>query len=230
MSDQEFECLGESAGVPPDFNFLQELELFEIHTGRKPPPPPEEKSKVSGRPLSWESKVLNLFQTRRGALKKEYLRCKLIRGHKKTLRKINKAVLTNKALPNSEHAAIWQAMAQLFNEEPAIFRRRSQICSGPCTDSRRKGFPPVTFKSFNEDFCQAYFKPVLVRRSFVLYLDLVFQDCSPGPLVKHFQFSCCESNDHVPDCVALWQTLKVMVQQKLIRDVDLTVYAEATVN
>ena len=163
-----------------------------------------------------EHYALNKFKyiNSRKHLKKENLRCQIIRSFKRALREI----VNKKKLPiiSGLHSFDSQTpkAVSLWNEISCIVSQFSEFSdiaqteNGPNTDGKSKKKEKVSAKSYNTEYCKSFFEPQIVRFCFSFYLELIFTPFEPKKLTKKFKFLCCEEKDHRFDCLAKWDLLK----------------------
>lgn len=185
----------------------------------------------SGRKCKLEAKIRHLFYNVKRSFicppKKEYLRCRMIRGHKRALRHLSKKLIPNATInsfdPRNHTASrIWGRLGSAFKKYESGLLKISQTESGPKTDgkSKRKNKDQDIAKSFNSSFCKQYFKPIDVRESFYYYVELLFADLDPNVLCQKFEFNCCHGM-HNPDCLEKWVLMKKYISKYLIEDLNL---------
>lgn len=188
-------------------------------------------SKHINRKCTLEAKIRNLFYHCRNTVrippKKEYLRCRLIRGHKRINRQLCMrgfpiGILNNFDLSYESAKSIWEQLEKIYLENKQEMDDTSKTESGPKTDgiSKRKVKTKNLEKSFNLTFCQRYFKSSAVLKSFYYYVDLVFYKLDAELLCKKFDFRCCEGN-HLPECIEKWLILKQYIRVMMIEELDI---------
>lgn len=162
--------------------------------------------------------------------KKEYIRCRLIRGHKRANRQISRRILPTKTLnrfdpQNTRAVFCWDEMKRILKKDPAILSR-ALTENGPKTDgkSKRHSAPKDLQNSFNLHFCQNYFSPLSIRESYYYYIELVFAEFDPEQLSQKLELRCC-AGIHSSDCAVKWCVLKKYVQQGLLLDLNLEPFA-----
>jgi hypothetical protein len=175
--------------------------------------------------------ILSQFDTRRKsypiAPKKEYIRCKLIRGHKRAIRQIisdqlPKATIHRFDEENSKAFSLWLMLKQLYLTHQSEFESISKTESGPVTDGRSKRNEDSiksSEKSFNANFCKLYFQSKNVRESFGLYLDLVFSQFEPKALNERFEFYCCRNEIHSVECLEKWVSLMEYLKIEMLAEI-----------
>ena len=177
-----------------------------------------------------EQSILSLFDTCRKSApkppKKEYLRCKLIRGHKRAIRQILSNIIPkttiHKFAPTDVKAhSLWTLMIKIINKDCGLLSKISKTEEGPITDGRAKRSTEslaLSEKSFNAAFCKAYFANSNVRESFFQYINLIFVDFEPKTLCKKFDFACCRKVKHSVECVEKWGELYRYITQDMIEE------------
>ena len=178
-----------------------------------------------------DQKVLYQFDTYRKSSqippKKEYIRCKLIRGHKRAIRQvisnqIPKATIHKFDPEDSKAHSLWMMMKQIYITNQSEFDSISKTESGPATDGRSKRNEDSlksSEKSFNSSFCRTYFCSKNVRESFAVYLDLIFSNFDPQTLSEKFEFFCCRRELHSVDCLEKWVDLMEYLKTEMLTDV-----------
>ena len=161
--------------------------------------------------------------------KKEYIRCRVIRGHKKLIRNIllrknSKKGITCYDAKNRRELQNYRIFEDQLNENMGELDALSQTDSGPLTDGKRKREKKDTEEikeikekenSFNNAFCLKYFSSVAVRESFVHFMELVFSNFNPDILIGKFGFRCCKHKLHLLECFEKWNTLKFYLQEEI---------------
>ena len=180
-----------------------------------------------------ESKALSLFDTCRKSAtqvpKKEYVRCKLIRGHKRAVRQIMagqkpKTTIHKFNADDSKSNSIWLLLSQLIEQELPIFEDTSKTESGPITDGKSKRGQATlkdSQKSFNGTFCKSYFQEDHIRESFSVYIDLIFSNFDPEVLCEKFEFRCCRGKKHKIECLEKWNKLMNYLKLEMIEELGL---------
>ena len=194
-------------------------------------PAPHDLLSLSKQTPKPDQKVLSQFDTYRKSAKippkKEYIRCKLIRGHKRAIRQIisnqlPKATIHKFDPEDSKAQSLWMMMKQLYITNQSELDSISKTESGPVTDGRSKRDKDSiksSEKSFNSSFCKAYFHSKSVRDSFGVYLDLVFSLFDPRVLSEKFEFYCCRSELHSVDCLEKWVSLMEYLKTDMLTEV-----------
>ena len=128
--------------------------------------------------------------------KLEYLRCKLIRGLKKTMRLMLKRTLPRKSRFVSTYGKIqdWNKMLEFVEFHKDLFSELS---------STKKMIPDRINKSYNQRFCQEFFSYQEVRAAFNIYISILFSNFDPQFLCKQFNFQCCLDLLHTDNCLEL---------------------------
>jgi hypothetical protein len=173
------------------------------------------------RNLDWSGSFINKF-TRKihskslsssqklGTPKKEYLRCKLIRGFKKCIRLLSKyktQKLAKKFCMGNEET--WNNLYESYLQYKEILQENSSakiMVSNKC------------FKSYNYEFCRAFFSVLEIRITFFFYIENIFFGYNPKKLCKEFKFFCCNEFNHTEDCSQLWENLKIYIQNILMSE------------
>lgn len=164
--------------------------------------------------------------------KKEYVRIKLLRGHKRATRvALNKIVpprtTINRVDPkNDEQVAKWGVFNFFTHQNKDFFERISETDKGPLTDGEAKNkkrhgehFRNVLQieRTFNNKFCSEYFADLRVRKSFSYYIEIIFKS-SPEELCKKFNFRCCMGSlSHREVCKEKWEKLYMYCLNGLVK-------------
>lgn len=174
-----------------------------------------------GRKVTEESVLLNKFHPlRKNSFKKEYIRTKLIRGHKRLIRDIYKGKLSAMNDTTSEASAVLGKLQRIHEESPAYFKELSATKNGPGTDGKahRAKYVEAAEQTFNKAYCSRYFSDERVTQSFYYYIELRFCEKSPAALCEFFRVRCCSSNLHSEECVELWEQVKSYFNFTMIWD------------
>ena len=139
--------------------------------------------------------ILLKFRCRRNPMqcpKKEYVRCGLIRAHRKAIRQ-----QTSKRPDDC---------SEIQQEYWKAFRLASQ--SLQTVELTRPGqASSAGYRSFSNSFCQSYFKSEAVRLSYALFIEYLFAHKELSTLCRLFHISCC-SGLHSIACATQWSTFK----------------------
>ena len=174
-----------------------------------------------------ETLIMKMFTTNKNkkiqSPKKEYVRCKVIRGHKKLIRNLSESSIPKKGiakfkLRNSAQVLHYRKFHDHLNENENILLDIALTESGPLTDGKNKQRVKQkdNYKnSYNNEFCADYFKSPVVRHSFKLFFELVFSKNNPKSLRQRFGFTCCVCNNHTLECYEKWQCLKYYLQNEI---------------
>ncbi|CAG9322487.1 unnamed protein product [Blepharisma stoltei] len=185
----------------------------------------------SGRKSKLEAKIKNCFYNAKRASttppKKEYLRCRIIRGHKRILRQIKNQKIPTRTInsfdpKNPTAMKIWMKLTKVFHKHEEVLFQISKTENGPKTDgkSKRKEKFKATANSFNSGFCKEYFTPYGVRESYYYYVELLFVDLNPRILCDKFEFNCCRGN-HDFQCLEKWLLMKKYISHYMIEELGL---------
>ncbi|CAG9335408.1 unnamed protein product [Blepharisma stoltei] len=190
--------------------------------------------KKPGRKRDRDTQILSMFFTRKSKAgtppKKEYLRCKLIRGHKRANRQIKDGVHPSKTihkfdLANGKARDIWHTLQLHFFKNRYVLETESLTESGPTTDGKKKRGKEIidksTQKSFNTEYVKRYFLNEATKISFYYYVELIFADMNPDVLCDKFDFFCCKPLDHDASCTEKWTSLKIYLQKLMFEDLKL---------
>ena len=159
----------------------------------------------------------------KGHPKKEYLRCKLIRGHKRANRKIKKGkYLYNNMLEltEKEHKS-WESLKEVYQKNPEALDAVSKTMFEPIKFKSKAKPTSETSRSFNTDFCRRYFRDPAVRESFYYYIEFTFSELCPDDLSKALGFICCQNEKHSSECAYKWLLMKRYANQIIIQDLKL---------
>ncbi|CAG9334549.1 unnamed protein product [Blepharisma stoltei] len=183
---------------------------------------------------SFEKRLLGLFFTNKNKKlkppKKENLRCKIIRGHKKLIRQFQKSTtpirnLNKCDLSISQSAELWDVMQNHYFINKNELDDISRTENGPKTDGKtkrglgRKGIQ----NSYNLLFCKEYFKSSVVKQSFFYYVQFLFSYLEPELLCEKFDLRCCRY-EHDRKCAEKWLLLKKYFTNYMIEDLETTPY------
>ena len=147
--------------------------------------------------------------------KKEYLRCSIIRSHKRMLQMLFKKRLTRR---DKQRLATRTAIQVQAWEQ---FRAASQ---SPLLGQVIKISPPgqtngskAQTRSFNNTYCRKYFETPAARKSYAAYVDYYFADATPADLSNKLNILCCLS-EHDASCLERWEAMKHYLQVALLAE------------
>ncbi|CAG9316661.1 unnamed protein product [Blepharisma stoltei] len=193
--------------------------------------PSTTKKKHIGRKINSDTEILSHFYTFRasstGQPKKEYLRCKLIRGHKKANRQIEKNIIPIKSFNsynyhNPQSIALWNKLSEIYKNYSFILKDLSRTENTIIASKKKNKLKtPSLTKSFNACFCTEYFQRLEVRESFYYYVEYLFSDFEPNVLCRKFNFNCCKSQKHNEICYEKWEKVKQYINNEMILELKL---------
>lgn len=180
-----------------------------------------------------DANILDLFIKTRfnshpSAPKKEYLRCRLIRGHKRFNRALMQKNLSKSLV--EKYQLLKPLAIEILEKLEECFLRHAlelgDICKtekGPKTDGKAKrGSHGLEGEnSFNNAFCSLYFSSESIRESYYYYIELLFVNLDPDFLSEFFEISCCREK-HDFRCLEKWLVLKKYLNHIMIEDLDLS--------
>lgn len=156
--------------------------------------------------------------------KKEYVRIKTIRGHKKIIRQIligvkypPKTTINKIERNNFEQFEAWNLLMNNTKANSSALEKICQTHQGPLTDGKsyrneeNKGDQVQQEKTFNDAFIKNYFSNSAVVENFELYVDYLFANQSSKSLKKKFGFYCCATHG-CNTCSDKWESLRVFVR------------------
>ena len=170
--------------------------------------------------------ILNSFTSsvrgKRKRPKREYVRVKIIRGFKKTIR----SILRDRAarVHRTEWTrATWLMLCSFVHEKSSKFEEVADTASGPLTDgkSKRTGECGQVARSFNNQFCTAFFQDPDVREAFNYYTQWMFSIDDPADLVNRFILRCCSKPVHTIECNLKWLRLKYFFNHLMLAELGL---------
>ena len=162
--------------------------------------------------------------------KKEYVRCKLIRGHKRAIRnaflgKKAKKTINRINLKNKKQIAKLNEFSTHAYKNRFFLEEVSKPENGPKTDGiSKKSLANFkgSEKSFNNNYCRKYFLNYLTRESFKLYCDVLFGGSSLNDLCDKFDFNCCSSkSNHNDECYEKWKCLETYLKFDLMSELGI---------
>lgn len=166
--------------------------------------------------------------------KKEYVRVKLIRGHKRAIRKIllskpedtiKPPTTTINKIERNNHDQ-YEAWTIFVENTKSSYSELKEICptnKGPLTDGKsfRKvnggnniGNQDNQEKTFNNTFSKEYFSRPAILENFKFYVDYLFARQSSQSLKNKFKFYCCRTNN-CKTCTDKWEKLHVFIKDFL---------------
>lgn len=158
--------------------------------------------------------------------KKEYVRCMLIRGHKRMIRQSKKLTPPKKTLNkvnvyNFEQVDCWNSLCENVKENREILEEIAKTEKGPATDGKAKrGTSEKPERSFNNGYCREYFASAEVEYSYRMYVDVLFTENDLNAMCNKFKITCCnpEMNHDVEVCKVKWASLREYLKFILIEE------------
>ena len=188
---------------------------------------------ISRRKIKAESKIRSLFFSvgARNFPKKEYIRCKLIRGHKRALRSILEKIEMKDETENSNEFSssklyYWGLIVESFYKNQEYFKDIIPVEVGPINElMKRKHMKTDHLKrSFNSEFCRDYLAKLETRESYSYYIEYLFSEIDCERLIKIFGFRCCQKEHHRGSCNLKWVVLKKYCSQTILEDIKIVPY------
>ncbi|CAG9324001.1 unnamed protein product [Blepharisma stoltei] len=181
-----------------------------------------------------ETLLLALFKRKKPNKppKKEYIRCTLIRGHKRSIRQSFQGIYPSKGihkflLTDAKSYRIWNYLTQIClrdSRDSAIMMEKSSTVKGPKTDGKSKRQQikenDELKKSFNDDFCRSYFLEEVIKEHYYYYIKLLFAHFDCDILCEKFNFFCCEGR-HTDICTKKWELLNIFVSDLMLTDIKI---------
>ena len=183
--------------------------------------------KFDQRKRKTETLIMKMFftinKTKIQSPKKEYVRCKVIRGHKKLIRSLLENSIPKKGIAKFKLGCTFRGVPYRkfqdhLNENQKVLMEISFTESGPLTDGKHKKRSKEKNSyqsSFNNEFCAEYFENQVIRESFKLFCEIIFSKHNPKSLIKRLGFGCCNSGIHTLECYESWQCLKYYLQNEI---------------
>lgn len=164
-------------------------------------------------------------------LKKEYVRCQIIRGIKKCARYMVDGRKPQKGihmfnLADQEKMRIWHVMEQMVTCDRELFNSLGSTCEGPATDGKvirkRQRLETPEFRSFNDDYCKHFYMQVQVRQFHFYYLQLVYGTgpVDPKSISEKLSVFCC-GGCHTVQCASIWEQVRRYVMFDMIHQLGL---------
>lgn len=181
------------------------ISFFDLSRQLKSSKPVADNHRKKGRKVCEDSLILNQFWNKRGNYpKKEYIRCQLIRGHKRIIRNLLMNVIPNRTLNqfmvSKESSETWNRLKFAVLSHQEKLKILSQTIVGPLTEaqSKRKSEEKQGLsKSFNNNYCKQYFSTPEIKETFQKYIDYLFYGATLDDLCKKFRIRCCvDTNGH----------------------------------
>jgi hypothetical protein len=190
-------------------------------------------SNVHSRKVKLETKIRTQFISKgcRKFPKKEYIRCKLIRGHKRLLRKIMIHEAFVKELRESmcceySQRVYFNLLADSFLKYKNTLVDLIPVEMGPVNEIMKKKKMKLDHleKSFNGNFCKEYFNKIETRESYYYYIEYLFSDFDCTKFIKKFGFKCCNDINHSINCYLKWALLKKYCSEIVLEDLNIEPY------
>ncbi|OMJ84369.1 hypothetical protein SteCoe_14521 [Stentor coeruleus] len=188
---------------------------------------------INSRKVKAETKIRSQFISKgcRKFPKKEYIRCKLIRGHKRVLRQImaNETYVKDLIENTNYHSCkqvYWGLLVNTFLKYKNILSEIIPVEVGPVNEimKRKKMRIEHLKRSFNAEFCQDYLEKIETRESYFYYVEFLFSDFDCEKLIKRFGFKCCNKEEHDSSCSLKWLLLKNYCSSIVLEDIDIEPY------
>ncbi|CAG9315040.1 unnamed protein product [Blepharisma stoltei] len=180
------------------------------------------------RRLGPDSLVLGQFKRKRQGErpKKEYVRLRVLRGHKRANREIIQGQIPKKGLHafvsrNGMCLDIWNVLRAICLRNISTISESCKTENGPKTDGRAKraNVSSSDANSCNNKFCIFYFSIEGILESYFWYIELIFAEANPSLLCNRFKMLCCAPDGkHSELCVKKWQSLHYYLNKYMIRD------------
>ena len=186
---------------------------------------------VNTRKVKAETKIRSQFISKgsRKFPKKEYIRCKLIRGHKRVLRQIMLKELSQQDLQDStmhpsSRQYYWNLLIGSFTQNRETFSEIIPVEMGPVNEimKRKKMKTDHLKRSFNAEFCKDYLMKPETRESYFYYIEFLFSDFDCENFIKRFGFKCCANGEHKSECYMKWLLLKKYCSSLVLEDINVT--------
>lgn len=186
---------------------------------------------VNSRKIKAETKIRSQFISKgyRKFPKKEYIRCKLIRGHKRLLRQIMlkesdlQSLLENSNFPSNKQF-YWELLINTFSEHKELFTEIIPVEVGPVNEimKRKKMKTDHLKRSFNAEFCKEYLAREETKQSYSFYIEFLFSEFNCDKFIKRFGFKCCTSREHKLGCYMKWLLLKKYCSTIVLEDIQIS--------
>lgn len=190
---------------------------------------------LNSRKIKPETRIRSLFISKgyRKFPKKEYIRCKLIRGHKRILRQImlkessNQSLLENTNFPSNK-LYYWTLIVNSFFQYREMFTEIIPVEVGPVNEimKRKKMKTDHLKRSFNAEFCKEYLAREETKQSYSYYVEFLFGDFNCDKLIKRFGFKCCINREHNIGCYMKWLLLKKYCSTIVLEDIQIQPYED----
>lgn len=150
--------------------------------------------------------------------KKIYLRCVIVRNHKRAMQQARSGIKPNSIhgfdMTDARALQIWLDIKEIIENNPELF------AENPKEPLKMPSTVNIFGKKLNANYCKKYFSSEIVRQTYFYYIQLVFITFDINELCKKFQFSCCRS-EHGVDCIEKWVLLKFFFEDFLLKDLGL---------
>lgn len=197
----------------PDFTLDQSTKAEDYQGEAKP---------TAGRRKKEITHILAAFQhikPTRHKVKKEYLRIALLRGFKRAIRDVIDEVVPRKkihgfAKDDLKAAENWSIFC-LFVQKNRFLETLAPTKAGPRSEGKAS---KAEAKTFNDQFCLAFFSKSLIRASFRLYLNVIFSHQAPKDLSKRFKFEAIGLQEEQMES---WKRLKGYLYCGMFRELEI---------
>lgn len=197
----------------------------------KPPPKQQRTSMPIGRPMFSTTFLLSNFHNKNNKpLRKEYIRCQIIRATKKCVRCMLTGRKTTtglfRLLPRDiEMMLIWQQMERLVVCNREFFTSLSdtrEVTKGVNGQNEGKVGP---FRTYSDTYCRSFYSNVLTRQFHSLCMLVIYGEgrANPKQLCEKLEAYCC-AGGHSARCEVKWDQLRDYAKYGMISELGLRPY------
>ena len=152
----------------------------------------------------------------RGNVKFEYIRTRLFRSLKRSIRLFQSkgnfglgGVASHSA---SKSSALMMKIKELCRSDSRLVSSFADTRQGPSIDSLHSSPSPL-YKTYNNKYLTSIFSHSLLRDIYLLYIDLSFQETDLNTLCRNWKMHCCEGK-HTLECQKHWEEFRLLLGQE----------------
>lgn len=159
----------------------------------------------------------------KGKVKFEYVRIRLFRSLKRSLRQYMRkdsfglGGVASHSIRNSEQ--LIRQIKDLCLKNSALILQFADTKQGPRIDSAHAKEESIRFKTYNNKYMADIFSHQDLRHIYHLYLELIFQETDLTKLCGNWNMHCCEG-PHSPECSKKWTQFRKILEQEAVIHVN----------
>lgn len=152
-----------------------------------------------------------------GGVKFEYVRIRLFRSLKRSLRQyLNKGSFGLGGVAsrsNHQSELIIEKIKYICAQHRQLISAFADTKQGPRIDSVHSKDDLTAFKTYNNKYMAAIFSNTVIRNLYLLYIELIFTETDIGKLCRNWKMHCC-AGEHGVDCEGRWKGFREVLEQE----------------